>query len=204
MRDQGLRVLVPSLWDDCDQDSNCVPFKAIEAQPDLVWDLIESREFGLHTRQLRKDWISIMSIRGPDKILKHFAALPEEPSGAGDPPRDWAIQSALTGSFANDADPNLALEVMRQLVELSDGGDREKIVAIAAGTLKLWIPEERHLEFLRGASSPVAREIHLKAYAGHLQRYVDFRKLEKLDQIPADLRAEVLPLLRLPEPASDE
>lgn len=178
--------------------------KGIEQQPDLAWELCESQEYGLHTRRLRETWIVHTGVQDPLRLLDRYSLLPAERLEQGRAPRDAAIRMALVGSLEKNADPKLAEAVLAKLVALAEEGDREKIVSAAAAFLPQWLPAERNLESLRAAQSPVDREIYLKAYAGLVQSHLDIGQLEKLDQIPADLRAEVLPLLRLPEPAPEE
>lgn len=172
------------------------PFEAcseeIQSQLDLVWELVEAREYGLHTRKLRTHWITLAGHQNPLKLLDHFPKLPAEPRDRQDDPRTQAVEMALAGSINQSADPKLTDAVLAKLVALAVDEDRDRIVNAAAGFLPLWIPEERHLEFLRGANTPVAREIHLRAYASLLQVHLNHGKVEKLDDIPAEFRAEVL------------
>lgn len=167
----------------------------IRSQLDLVWELVEAREYGLHTRKLRTQWITLAGYQNPLKLLDHFPKLPAEPKDRQDDPRWQAVQMALAGSIEQSADPKLTDAVLAKLVVLAVDEDRDRIVNAAAGFLPLWIPEERHLEFLRGAKTPVAREIHLRAYASLLQVYLNNGKVEKLDEIPAEFRAEMMSLL---------
>jgi hypothetical protein len=104
---------------------------------------------------------------------------------------------ALAGSIDQRDDPKLTNAVLDKLVVLAVDGERERIVTAAAEFLPLWISEERHLEFLRGATGPVAREIHVRAYASLIQVYLNHGKVEKLDEIPAEFRAEVRSRLAL-------
>jgi hypothetical protein len=90
------------------------------------------------------------------------------------------------------------------VVALAVGEDRDLIVSTASAFLPLWIPEERHLEFLRAATAPVAREIHLQAYASLIQVHLNQGKEEKLDQIPAEFRAEVMARLGRHAPAKED
>jgi hypothetical protein len=167
-------------------------FEGIRSQPDLVWELVSSWEYGLHTRELRKAWITHVGYQNPLKLLEHFTALPAEPMDSDEDPREQAVRMALTGCFEKGADPKLADAVLAKLGSLAADGDQERIVSSAASFLPLWIPENRHLEFLRGATTPVAREIHLRAYASLIQVYLSNGMEEKLDDIPTEFRAEVL------------
>jgi hypothetical protein len=176
----------------------------IRSQLDLVWELVEAREYDLHTRKLRTHWITLAGHQNPLKLLDHFPKIPAEPQDRQDDPRTQAVEMALAGSINQSADPKLTDAVLAKLVALAVDEDRDRIVNAAAGFLPLWIPEERHLEFLRGANTLVAREIHLRAYTSLLQVHLNHGKKEKLDQIPAEFRDEVMSRLGYPARAPEE
>jgi hypothetical protein len=175
----------------------------MEQQLDLVWELIESREYGLQTRKLREEWISLVGHQNPLKLLDHFLMLPAEPLNGGLDPREEAVRLAMHQSLYKNADPKLVDAVMAKLVEFAALGDREQIISNAAMAFPMMLPEERHLDLLRSATTPVAREIYLKGYIVHLCRVAE-RDHELPNLVPAEYRAEVRTLLRLPDPASKD
>jgi hypothetical protein len=91
----------------------------IRSQLDLVWELVEAREYGLHTRKLRTQWITLAGYQNPLKLLDHFPKLPAEPKDRQDDPRWQAVQIALAGSIEKSADPELTDAVLAKLVALA-------------------------------------------------------------------------------------
>lgn len=177
---------------------------AIGQQLDLTWELVVSQEYGLNTRKLRECWITFVGLQSPLKLLEHFAMLPAEPWNGGLGPRDGAVRLAMHQSFDKSADPKLVDAVMAKLEEFATQFDRKQIISNAAMAFPMGLPEERHLELLRGATTPVAREIHLKSYVAHLCRGLGLPiGHEVLDRIPVEYRIEARALLDLNEPASD-
>lgn len=153
-------------------------------QPDLVWKLISSREYGLHTRLLRAEWIDSCAGRQPLEVLRCLPDLPVED-------RAEAIEMAIYYTHRRSQPAPGKDEVVTAVLALRGTPDEAAVLeGFAMGLARVTETSELGT-LLLDPPTPELREVYLMAYAEAIDGGGALRENPHLDSLPPDLRAEV-------------
>ena len=182
-------------WSDPDDPFDTTPIRAclaeIGRQPDLVWSLISSREFGLHTRDLREAWIRVLAVKRPREVLRR---LPELPSDL----RSEAVYAVVVTTHRRDRPAPGKEEVAATLRAFHGTPDEAVVMEGYAGGIASTTEGSELSALLLNSPDAAMREVYLMAYVMGIQAG-DSRQVA-LDVLPADIRAEVESRLDSMEP----
>jgi hypothetical protein len=153
-------------------------------QPDLVWELVSSREYGLHTRDLRREWILSCEESQPLQLIRRLPDLPAEDRAA-------AIQMAVLYTHRQDEPAPGKDEVVAAVLALRGTPDEAAAVEGFATGLSSSIPTSEVEELLLDPPDPELRDFYLAAYAIAIDGGGPLDENAHLNSLPAGLRAEV-------------
>lgn len=169
----------------------------VETQTDLLWELVLSREYGLHTRKLRREWINATARRDPLEILRRLPELPPDV-------RAGAVCRAVADShrFADFPPKHRPAagkeEVIAAVLGLRGSPYEAAAMAGLAGGIAS-IEEASELSgLLLNPPDPALRDVYLMAYAMEVEHGSSGGRQVALDILPAEVRAEVEALLGSP------
>lgn len=153
-------------------------------QPDLVWELISSREYGLQTRLLRAEWIDSCAGRKPLEVLRRLRDLPAED-------RAEAIEMAIYYTHRRSQPAPGKDEVVTAVLALRGTPDEAAALeGFAMGLARVTETSELGT-LLLDPPAPELREVYLMAYAEAIDGGGALSENPHLDSLPPDLRAEV-------------
>ncbi len=177
----------PIKHDDDPFDSSAIDYlwQGIAAQPDVAWDIIQSRELGMRTPRLRNGWIQAVGRKDPVELIGKLPQLPQED-------RFKAMRAAVVGSHHRDQAGTGGEEVVATLLALRGTAD-DPIArkALAEGLSSSVRCEDLRADFLR-QQDPDVRSIYLDAYAQSFEQLDLPERDAELEALPAHLRAEVV------------
>lgn len=159
----------------------------VGTQADLLWELVLSREYSLHTRRLRREWINITARKDPLEILRR---LPEMPPDV----RALAVCRAVADShrFAGLYRPAAGKEeVIAAVLKLRGSSYEAAAMAGLAGGISSITETSELSGLLLNSPDPALRDVYLKAYAIKVEHGSDGGRQVALDILPAETRAEV-------------
>lgn len=171
-------------------------FSGILEQPDLVWELVSSREYGLHTRQLRSLWIEACAGTRPLEVMHRLPEMPAEVR------HDAIYEAASSTHRREDPAPGrdaVAAAVLALLgtpdgLEAMEGFAKGLLSAMKAGELGLLVAKQQ---------DPALRDLYLSAYVRGFKFSSTTQILTELEKLPAELRAEVESRLGQDTPAPE-
>jgi hypothetical protein len=169
----------------------------MEAQPDLLWELVLSREYGLNTRRLRREWIHITARKDPLEILRR---LPEMPPDV----RAGVVCKAVADShrFADLPPKHRPAagkeEVIAAVLDLRGSPYEAAAMAGLAGGIASITEASELSGLLLSPPDPALRDLYLKAYAMEVEHGSSDGRQVALDILPAEVCAEVEALLGSP------
>lgn len=153
-------------------------------QLDLVWELISSREYGLHTRLLRAEWIDSCAGKKPLEVLRRLLDLP-----AGD--RAEAIAMAIYYTHRLSQPAPGKDEVAAAVLALRGTPDEAAALeGFATGLARVTETSELG-SLLLDPPAPELREVYLMAYAEAIDGGGPLGENPHLNSLPPDLRADV-------------
>jgi hypothetical protein len=158
--------------------------EGIERQGDLVWDLIASREYGLHTRQLRKKWIHVFAEERPLEVLRR---LPEMPPDV----RAGAVLEAVATTHRLGQPAPGKEEVVAAVLAFRGTPDEAAVMQGYAGGIASVTESSELSALLLDPPDPAMREIYLMAYAMEIRMGSSASRQVGLGMLPPDLKAEV-------------
>jgi hypothetical protein len=183
-------------WRDLDNPFEFLPMDTCleeETQADLLWELLLSREYGLHTRRLRREWIHITARKDPLEILRR---LPEMPPDM----RAGAVGTAVASShhfadFPRDRPAAGKEEVIAAVLALRGSPYEAAVMTGLAGGISSITEISELSGLLLSPPDPALRDLYLKAYAMEVEHGSSDGRQVALDMLPAEVRAEVEALL---------
>lgn len=159
----------------------------VETQPDLLWELVLSGEYGLHTRRLRREWIETTAKKDPLEILRR---LPEMPPDV----RALAVCKAVADSHRFAGLYRTAAgkdEVIAAVLELRGSPYEAAAMSGLAGGIASINETSELSSLLLNPPDPALRDVYLRAYAIKVEHGSDGGRQVALDILPAETRAEV-------------
>jgi hypothetical protein len=156
----------------------------VHNQPDLVWELISSREYGLRTRDLRVAWMDSCAGDQPLKVIRHLPDLPADD-------RAHAIQEAVYSTHRRSQPAPGKDEVAAAVLALRGTPDEAAATAGFAMGLARATETSELGTLLLDPPDPKFRDFYLAAYAVAIDRGGPLNENPHLDSLPPDLRAEV-------------
>lgn len=156
----------------------------VRNQPDLVWELISSREFGLRTRDLRVTWIDSCAGDQPLEVLRRLPDLPVDE-------RAHAIQVAVHCTHRQSQPAPGKDEVAAAVLALRGTPDEAAAMHGFAAGLASATDTSALSTLLLDPPDPEFRDFYLAAYAIEIDRGGPLNENPHLNSLPPDLRAEV-------------
>jgi hypothetical protein len=171
-----------------DSDPFETPFgtcwQEIPLQLDLVWELVASREYGLHTRALRKAWISASAEKRPLDVLRR---LPDLPSDV----RALAVHAAIYYTHHRQFAAPGKDEVVAAVLALRGTPDETAALEGFATGIASTVDFTELGTLLLDPPDPDLRDLYVMAYAVGIADSTSPNSNPHLDSLPPDLRAEV-------------
>lgn len=164
-------------------------------QPDLVWELISSREYGLHTCLLRREWIDSCAGKQPFEVLRRLPDLPADE-------RAQAIDMAVYYTHRQN-EPALGKdEVAAAVLALRGTPDEAAAMEGFAWGLVRVTETSELATLLLDPPDPELRDVYLMAYAVAIDDGGLWLLDESphLDSLPPKLRAEVEEVIKARRP----
>lgn len=156
----------------------------VHKQPDLVWELISSREYGLHTRDLRVAWMDSCAGEQPLKVVRHLPDLPADD-------RAHAIQEAVYSTHRRSQPAPGKDEVAAAVLALRGTPDETAAMEGFAMGLARAIETSELSPLLLDPPDPEFRDFYLAAYVIEIDLVGPLNENPHLNSLPPDLRAEV-------------
>ena len=162
----------------------------VENQPDLVWELISSREYGLRTRDLRVAWMDSCAGEQPLEVLRRLRDLPADD-------RAHALQMAVYCTHRqNEPEPGKD-EVVAAVLALRGTTDETAAMEGFAVGLSQITPTSHVEELLLDPPDPELRDFYLMAYAISIDGGGPLGDNPHLNSLPPGLRIEVEAAIKL-------
>lgn len=153
-------------------------------QPDLVWELMSSREYGLHTRDLRVAWMDSCAGEQPLEVLRHLPDLPADD-------RAHALQMAVYSTH-RQSQPAAGKDEVAAAVLALRGTPDEGAAMEGFGIGLARATETSELgTLLLDPPDPELRDFYLMAYAVAIDGGGPLGENAHLNSLPPGLRAEV-------------
>lgn len=162
--------------------STCL--EEVSHQPDLVWELISSREYGLRTRDLRGEWMDTCAGRQPLEVLRRLSDLPADE-------RAHAIFKATHYTHEQDEPAPGKDEVVAAVLALRGTPDDAAAMEGYAKGLAAAMESSELEALLLDPPDPELRDFYLMAFAAKVDRSVLQGDAPDLNSLPPGLRAEV-------------
>ncbi len=156
----------------------------IQRQGDLVWDLISSREYGLHTRELRTAWIRVFAEERPLEVLRRLKDLPPDV-------RTEAVRVVVAAAYRLEQHVPGKEVVVAAVLAFRGTVDEAAVMEGFAGGLALATETSELSALLLNPPDPTLREVYLMAYVIGIRVNHRGSPQAALEMLPADLRAEV-------------
>jgi hypothetical protein len=156
----------------------------VHHQPDLVWELISSREYGLRTRDLRVAWMDSCAGEQPLEVLRRLPDLPADD-------RAHAIQMAVHCTHRQSQPAPGKDEVAAAVLALRGTPDETAAMQGFAVGLASAIDTSELSTLLLDPPDPEFRDFYLAAYVIEIDRGGPLNENAHLDSLPPDIRAEV-------------
>jgi hypothetical protein len=153
-------------------------------QPDLVWELVSSREYGLHTRDLRRAWIRSWEESQALQLIRRLPDLPAED-------RAEAIQMAVLYTHRQDEPAPGKDEVVAAVLALRGTPDEAAAMKGFAIGLTQVTETSKLGTLLLDPPDPELRDYYLAAYAMAFEGGEPVGAKPHIDSLPPGLRAEV-------------
>lgn len=170
--------------------------EGIVDQPDFVWDLISSREYGLHTRRLRWKWIENEAEARPLELIRRLPELPADCIHE-------AIR-AVTAIIHFREDPTSVRDEVIDAVLVLRGTPDE--AAATRGFVEGMVAARESDEIaalVADSPDPALRKLYLDAYVRSIGFLFPGQNPGGLDLLPVDVRAEVESRLGRDSPAPE-
>jgi hypothetical protein len=158
--------------------------EGIRSQPDLAWNLISSREFGLHTRTLRREWIHLTAEDDPPTLVRRFSELP--PDVLLD-----AIWAAAASTYRSTEPIRGREELNAAMFAMSKTPTADAATGAFAAGIAARLQHKQLLPWVRKPPEAWLRKPYLDAYVLSLRRLAADELTTVLENLPNDLRAEV-------------
>jgi hypothetical protein len=156
----------------------------VDKQPDLVWELISSREYGLRTRDLRVAWMDSCAGKKPLEVLRRLPDLPAED-------RAQAVHMAIYFTHDPEEPAPGKDEVVAAVLALRGTPDEAAAMEGFAKALARVTGSSDLAALMLDSPDPGLREVYLMAYAFVIERGGPLGESAHLDPLPPGLRAEV-------------
>lgn len=156
----------------------------VENQPDLVWELISSREYGLRTHDLRVAWMDSCAGEQPLEVLRRLPDLPADD-------RAHALQMAVHCTHRQSQPAPGKDQVVAAVLALRGTPDEAAAMeGFAVGLARVTETSEL-ATLLLDPPDPEFRDFYLAAYVIEIDRGGPLNENPYLNSLPPDLRAEV-------------
>lgn len=159
-------------------------WEEIPQQLDLVWELVATREYGLHTRALRKAWILASAEKRPLDVLRR---LPDLPSDV----RALAVHAAIYYTHHRQFAAPGKDEVVAAVLALRGTPDEAAALEGFATGIASTVDFTELGTLLLDPPDPDLRDVYVMAYAVGIAGSTSPNSNPHLDSLPPDLRAEV-------------
>lgn len=167
--------LDPSLLSDC--------HGGFLDKTDLLRELVSSREYGLHTHELRSEWIQACAWSHPRGVIRRLPELPAESIAEA----IAAVVASTHGHLRTQPEKDEVIATV-----LAYRGTPHEAAAMEGFTKGVSAMETRELAALiRDPPDPALRQLYLDAYVSYFVRSSSKPSHTELEQLPTDLRAEV-------------
>lgn len=158
--------------------------EGIRSQPDLAWNLISSREFGLHTRTLRREWIHLTAEDDPPTLVRRFSELP--PDVLLD-----AIWAASASTYRSTEPIRGREELNAAIFAMSKTPTADAATGAFAAGIAARLQHKELLPWVRKPPEAWLRKPYLDAYVLSLRSLAADDLTTVLENLPSNLRAEV-------------
>lgn len=156
----------------------------IPQQLDLVWELVATREYGLHTRALRKAWIIASAEKRPLEVLRRLPDLPADV-------RALAVHAAIYHTHRRQLAAPGKDEVVAAVLALRGTPNEAAALEGFATGIASTVDFTELGTLLLDPPDPDLRDVYLMAYAVRIAGSTSPNSNPYLDSLPPDLRAEV-------------
>ncbi len=187
-------------WTISEDPFDLLPLEALQEeirrQSDLVWALISSREYGLHTRELRTAWIRVCAAERPLEVLSRLQEIPPDVRASA----VWRVVVATRRAADHPFDQPAAGtdEVVAAILAMRGSPYEAAAMAGLAVGIASVTEASKLSALLLNPPDPALRDLYLRAYAMEVEyESIEGRQVAR-DLLPPEICAEVEALLGSP------